>query len=171
MPANNRSSGKSDAGRAVARELDQLKKKVKELAVKLEQETKARELATRLIAEAKKAREQLTREIKTLREQGGKMASELMSAITNANKRKRTVEEARGKIAALRAELGRKTADLKHKSEELRKLAGESAHRAAVIIRGASQSAAEPAESSAGSRPSEPDPEEEDHPSDKPALT
>jgi len=38
MPANNRSSGKSDAGRAVARELDQLKKKVKELALKLERE-------------------------------------------------------------------------------------------------------------------------------------
>jgi len=166
MPANNRSSRKSDAAGAVARELDQLKKKVKELALRLEREAKARELATRLAAEAKKAREQLTREIKTLREQGGKMASELMSAITDANKRKRTVEEARGKIAALRAELGRKTADLKHKSEELRKLAGESAHRAAVIIGGASP---EPAQSSAGSRPSEPGPE--DHPSDNPTPT
>ena len=36
----------------------------------------------------------------------------------------------------------------------------------AVIISGASQSAAEPAQSSAESRPSEPGPE--DHPSDKP---
>ena len=165
MPANNRSSRKSDAAGAVARELDQLKKKVKELALKLEREAKARELAARLAVVAKKAREQLTREIKTLREQGGKMASELMSAITDANKRKQTVEEAR----ELRAELARRTADLKHKSEELKKLAGESAHRAAVIIGGASQSAAEPAQSSVGSRPSEPGPE--DHPSDKPTPT
>ena len=153
------------------RELDQLKKKVKELALKLEREAKARELAARLAVVAKKAREQLTREIKALREQGRKMASELKSAITDANKRKQTVEEARGKIAELRAELARRTADLKHKSEELKKLARESAHRAAVIIGGASQSAAEPAQSSVGSRPSEPGPEEEDHPSDKPALT
>jgi len=169
MAANNRSSGKSDTGRAVARELDQLKKKVKELALRLEREAKARELAARLAVVAKKAREQLTREIKALREQGRKMASELKSAITDANKRKQTVEEARGKIAELRAELARRTADLKHKSEELKKLARESAHRAAVIIGGASQSAAEPAQSSVGSRPSEPGPE--DHPSDKPTPT
>ena len=169
MAANTRSSGKSGAGRAVARELDQLKKKVKELALRLELEAKARELAARLAAVAKKAREQLTREVKTLREQGRKMASELMSAITDANKRKQTVEEVRGKIAELRAELARRTADLKHKSEELKKLARESAHRAAVIIGGASQSAAEPAQSSVGSRPSEPGPE--DHPSDKPTPT
>jgi len=166
MAANNHSSGKSGAGRAVARELDQLKRKVKELALKLEREAKARELAARLAVVAKKAREQLTREIKALREQGRKMASELKSAITDANKRKQTVEEARGKIAELRAELARRTADLKHKSEELKKLAGESAHRAAVIIGGASP---EPAQSSAGSRPSEPGPE--DHPSDKPTPT
>jgi chromosome segregation ATPase len=169
MAANNRSSGKSAAGQAVARELDQLKKKVKELALRLEHEAKARELAARLTAEAKKAREQLTREIKALHEHGRKMASELKSAITDANKRKRTVEEARGKIARLRAELGRKTADLKHRSEELKKLAGESAHRAAVIIRGASQSAAEPAQSSAESTASEPGPE--DHLNDKPTPT
>ena len=169
MAANNHSSGKSGAGRAVARELDQLKKKVKELALRLEREAKARELAARLAVVAKKAREQLTREIKALREQGRKMASELKSAITDANKRKQTVEEARGKIAELRAELARRTADLKHKSEELKKLARESAHRAAVIIGGASQSAAEPAQSSVGSRPSEPGPE--DHPSDQPTPT
>jgi hypothetical protein len=47
------------------------------------------------------------------------MASELKSAITDTNKRKQTVEEARGKIAELRAELGLRTTDLKHKSEEL----------------------------------------------------
>jgi uncharacterized coiled-coil DUF342 family protein len=169
MAANNRSSGKSDAGRAVARELDQLKKKVKELALRLDREAKARELAARLAAVAKKAREQLTREIKALREQGRKMASELKSAITDANKRKQTVEEARVKIAELRAELARKTADLKHKSEELKKLAGESAHRAVVIIRGASQSATEPAQSSAESTASEPGPE--DHLNDKPTPT
>jgi hypothetical protein len=95
--------------------------------------------------------------------------SEHQREITDADKRKQTVEEARGKIAELRAELSRKTTDLKHKSKELKKLASESAHRAAVIISGASQSAAEPAQSSAESRPSEPGPE--DHPSDRPTPT
>ena len=129
MAANNHSSGKSDTGRVVARELDQLKKKVKELVLRLEREAKARELAARLAAVAKKAREQLTREVKTLREQGRKMASELKSAITDANKRKQTVEEVRGKIAELRAELARRTADLKHKSEELKKAESIEHHR------------------------------------------
>jgi len=48
-------------GGAVARELDQLRKKIKELTLKLEREAKARKLDTRLAAEAKRAREQLTR--------------------------------------------------------------------------------------------------------------
>jgi len=59
-------------GSAVARELHQLGKKVKELTLRLEREAKARKLDAQLAAVAKKGREQLTREIRALREQGRK---------------------------------------------------------------------------------------------------
>jgi hypothetical protein len=45
------------AGSAVARELDQLRKKVKELTLRLEREAKARKLDAQLTAVAKKGRE------------------------------------------------------------------------------------------------------------------
>jgi uncharacterized coiled-coil DUF342 family protein len=126
MAANNKSNEKPGVGRAVARELDQLRKKVKESTLRLQREAKARELHARLAAEAKKAREQVSREAKALREQGRKLALQLKSAITDADKRQQALKEARGKITEMGAELGRKTADLKRKSHELGKLVGES---------------------------------------------
>jgi hypothetical protein len=47
----------------------------------------------RLAAEAKKAREQLTREIKALREQGRKLASQLKSTLGDASKREQVPKE------------------------------------------------------------------------------
>jgi hypothetical protein len=82
MAANNRSTGGRSGGSAVVRELDHLRKKVKELTLRLEREAKARKLDARLAAVAKKAREQLTREIKALREQGRKLASQLKSTMS-----------------------------------------------------------------------------------------
>ena len=135
MAANNRSTGGRSAGSAVARELDKLRNKVKELTLRLEREAKARKLDTRLAAEAKKGREQLTREIKALREQGRKLASQLKSTLGDASKREQAFKEARATVAGLKVELGRKTADLRRKSGELKKLAEQSVHRAAAIIR------------------------------------
>ena len=146
MVANNRSAGGWGVTRVVARELDQLKRKVKELTLRLEREAKARKLEARLAAEAKKARQQLTREIKALREQGGKLASQLKSTLGDASKREQALKKARAKVAELTVKLGRKSADLGRKSGELKKLAGESAHRAAALIRGEAQHAAEPVE-------------------------
>jgi chromosome segregation ATPase len=123
----------------LSRENSTLKKKVKELTLRLEREAKARKLDARLAAWAKKAREQLTREIKTLGEQGRKLASQLKSTLSDASKRKQALKQARAKVAELKVELGRKTADLRRKSAELKKLAKESAHRAAAIIRGDAQ--------------------------------
>jgi len=143
--ANKASTVIRAAGSAVTRELDRLRKEVKDLTLRLEREIKARKLDVRLAAEGKKAREQLTKQIKALREQGRKLASELKSTLGDAAKRKRALNEARSKITDLRAQLARQTGELKRKSEELRKLATESAHRAAEIMRGDGQPATEPA--------------------------
>ena len=77
MAAKEASTGKRNTGSAVARELDQLKKQVKEQTLRLEREVKARKLDVRLAAKAKKARAQLSKEIAALREQGRKLASRL----------------------------------------------------------------------------------------------
>jgi hypothetical protein len=157
MAPNNRSTGGRSAGSAVARELDQLRKKVKELTLRLQREAKARKLDARLAAVAKKGREQMTKEIKALREQGRNLGSQLKSRLGESSKREQALQEARAKLAELKVELGRKTADLRRKSGELKQLAGESAHRAAAIIRGDAEHATEPveAEPAAPSAPSE----------------
>jgi len=146
MAANSKSSGKQGAGAAVARELSQLRKKVKELTLKLESEAKARKLEARIAADAKKAREQLNKQVKVLGEQGRKMAAELKSVLSDANKRQQALKEARAKVGELKAELGRKASELKRKSEELGKIAIESAHRAAAVVRGDREHSAPPAE-------------------------
>ena len=165
--ANKTSTVIRGAGSAVARELDRLSKKVKDLTPRLQREVKARRLDVRLAAEAKKAREQLTRQVKALREQGRKLASELKSTLGDADKRKRALNEARGKITDLRAQLARKTGELKRKAEELKKLAAESAHRAAEIMRSDGQPAIEPAPTEP-TAPSEPGPNSS---TDKPNQT
>jgi uncharacterized coiled-coil DUF342 family protein len=136
MAANNKSSGKQGAGGAVTRELKQLRNKVKELTLKLGSEVKARKLDARVAAEARKAREQLNKQVKALSEQGRKMAGELKSTLSDAAKRQQALKEARDKVTELKAELGRRAAELKRKSEELRKIAVESARGAAAVIRG-----------------------------------
>ena len=158
-------------GSAVARELDQLRNKVKELTLRLEHEAKARKLDARLAAEAKKAREQLTREIKALREQGRKLASQLKSKLGDASKREQLLKEARAKVADLKVEVGRKTADLRRKSGELKKLAEESAHRAAAIIRGEARHVAEPVQAEPAAPPAPPELGTESPSSDKPTPT
>jgi len=158
-------------GQCCARELYQLGKKVRELTLRLEREAKARKLDTRLAAEAKKGREQLTREIKALREQGRKLASQLKSTLGDASKREQAFKEARATVAGLKVELGRKTADLRRKSGELKKLAEESAHRAAAIIRGDAQRATEPVEAEPAAPPAPSELGSESHPNDKPTPT
>jgi chromosome segregation ATPase len=168
--ANKTTAAIRGAGSAVAGELDRLRKKVKDLTLRLEREAKARKLDVRLAAEAKKAREQLTRQIKALREQGRKLASEVKSTLGDADKRKLALSEARGKITDLRTQLARKTSDLKRKSEELKKLAAESAHRAAEIMRGDGEPAIEPTPTASTAPPehSEPGPNSS---TDEPKLT
>ena len=128
------------------RQVAQLRKTVKELRVKLEREAKARQIEARVKSEAQKARTQLASQITALRDQGRKLAANLKSALGDASKRDTARQQALAKIADLKAEYSKKTADLRsqlsrtttelaRKSEELKKLAGEAAHRAVEIIR------------------------------------
>jgi transposase len=143
-PVTRRKAAKNDPA---LRQLAQLRKTVKELRVKLERETRARKIEARVKSEAQKARAQLASQISSLRDQGRKLANNLKSALGDAGKRDAARQQALAKIAELKAEYARKssemrselsrtTAELARKSEELKKLAGEAAHRAVEIIRG-----------------------------------
>jgi len=171
MAANNTSTGKQSAGGALARELDQLKRKVKELTLRLEHEVKTRKLDARLAEKAKKLGEKLSKETKILREQGRNLASELKSTLSDASKRDHAIKEAHTKIAELKDDLGRKTADFKRKSGELKKLAKESAHRAATIIRGNAKPSATSVGAESGAPAAPPEPDLESRPSNKPNPT
>jgi hypothetical protein len=78
---------------------------------------------------------------------------------------------ARAKVAELKEELGRKTADLRRKSGELKKLAEEAAHRAAAIIRGDAEGTAEPAAAEPAVLATSVEPGSESHQDDKPTPT
>jgi hypothetical protein len=147
MPVKKKSQRKPKRGANPAlRQVEQLRKSVKVLKLKLDREVKARKLEARIKSEAKAAGAKLSTQLKSLRDQGKKLASELKSALSDTKKREAARKEALAKIAelkaqysktstGLKAELAQKTAELRRKSEELMKLAGQSAHRAAEIIR------------------------------------
>src|SRR5271167_3373374 len=99
MAANDTSTEKRGIRSSVTRELDQLRKKVTDLTLRLQREVNARELSARLVTEAKQARAQLSGQIKTLSKEGRKLASQLNSALHDASKRERLHEGALAKIA------------------------------------------------------------------------
>jgi uncharacterized coiled-coil DUF342 family protein len=171
MVANNTSTEKRGIGSSVTRELDQLRKKVTDLTLRLEREVNARELSARLVAEAKKVRAQLSGQIKTLSKEGQKLASQLNSALRDASKRERLHQGALAKIAELKAELASKTADLKGRSQELSKLARESAHRAAAIVRGGDQPTMPSSQAKRSEIPAPSAAVPEGHPKDQPKQT
>jgi DNA repair exonuclease SbcCD ATPase subunit len=171
MAAHNPSTAGRSASNTVSREADQLRKKVKELVLKLEREVKARKFDIRLAAEAKRTREHMTKEIKTLQEQARRLASQLKSTLSDADKREQVLKEARTKLTEFKLELGRKTVELRRKSGELKKLAEESAHRAAAIIRADLPDAAEPVETEPAASSATTDPGSESAPPDKPTVT
>ena len=130
-----RSSGARRGGgaSAPARQLKQLRATVQELRAKLAEETKKRRLDVRILGEAKRARDQVSRQVAALGAQGRKLAGELKKALTEGDRRKKAREQALARIAELKAELVRKSEELKRKSVELGKLARESAERARII--------------------------------------
>lgn len=158
MPKKAKPAKRKPARKPAPGQLDVLRKRVRELAVKLEREARAHKLEARLKSEMKKAHAQLSSQMKAMRDQGRKIATELKAALGDANKREAARKEALKRIEALKAEYAKKSAMLKaeytrrtselkselsqtaaelsRKSDELRKLAAESAHRAVEIIRG-----------------------------------
>ena len=115
-------------------QLKQLRKTVDQLKARLEKEARARSAASTVIGGAKKARETLMVQMKALRDQGARLTKELKKAMSDASRRENARQQAVVKVSELRAELARRTEELKRKSEELARLALESAGRAKDII-------------------------------------
>src|SRR5262249_6174621 len=118
-------------------QLAQLRAMVSQLRARIEKEAHARKLDSRLIGEAKRARDEIVRQVTSLRDQGKKLAEQLQSTLTDAKKREKARQDALAVVTELRQELARKTEDLRLKTVELRNLAHESAQRAREIIQGA----------------------------------
>jgi len=117
-------------------QLSQLRSMVSQLRARIEKEARARKLDSRLISEAKRARDEIVRQVTSLRDQGKKLAEQLQSTLTDTKKREKARQDALAVVTELREELARKTEDLRLKTVELRNLAQESAQRAREIIQG-----------------------------------
>jgi chromosome segregation ATPase len=115
-------------------QLKNLQKTIEQLKARLEKEMEARTAHSRVLQEAKKAREALATQLASLKQQGTHLTKELKKALGDADKREAARQQALAKVAELRAELGRRTDELKRKSEELGRLAMDSAGRAKDII-------------------------------------
>lgn len=118
-------------------QLAQLRSMVSQLRARIEKEARARKLDSRLISEAKRARDEIVRQVTSLRDQGKKLAEQLQGTLTDAKKREKARQDALAIVTELREELARKTEDVRLKTVELRNLAQESAQRAREIIQGA----------------------------------
>ena len=136
-PARKRASTRKPASANFApNQLDQLRKTIRELWAKFEREMRKRKIEARIMAEARKARVEIESHVKALRDHGRNLARDLKTALADANHRELARKEALAKIGELRAELAAKGLDLRRKTEQLAKLAEESARRAAGIISG-----------------------------------
>jgi hypothetical protein len=143
MPQKKKTVSKGNPARkrtkpaASGSQLMQLRSMVSQLRDRIEKEARARKLDSRLINEAKRARDEVVRQVTSLRDQGKKLAEQLQSTLTDAKKREKARQDAVAIVTELRQELARKTEDLRLKTLELRNLAQESAQRAREIIQGA----------------------------------
>jgi chromosome segregation ATPase len=165
MPTKKKTGKRKKAAKPALGQLDQLRRTVKALRVKFEREARARKIEARVKSEAQKARAQLASQIAALRDQGRKLGSQLKSALGDVRKRDAARQQALATIAELKAEYSKRSAELKaelsrttselgRKSEELRKLASEAAHRAVDIIR-SEESSAPPSTGGSAAAPAE----------------
>ena len=72
-------------------------------------------------------------ELKLLRQQAAKGATELRKALTDAQRREQAGKAAAAKVEQLKAELAKKTAELKQKATEFARLAKETVTKAKPI--------------------------------------
>jgi predicted nuclease with TOPRIM domain len=129
-------SGKSgqSAKPGASGRIGQLEAMVIKLRAALVTEAQRRKLDQRVLAEAKRGREGVTKQMSALRAQGSKLAAE----IKRAAHENRTLEQARrtalAKAEELREELRNKSEEVRRTSGELAKLTRESASRAREIV-------------------------------------
>jgi chromosome segregation ATPase len=129
-------SGRSSksAKSAVSGRIAQLESMVNKLRASLVAEAQRRKLDQRVLADAKRARDAVAKQMSALRAQGVKLAAQ----IKRAAHENRTLEQARrtalAKVEELRAELHDKSEEVRRTSAELAKLARESATRARDIV-------------------------------------
>ncbi|HEY2525641.1 MAG TPA: hypothetical protein VGI29_11330 [Candidatus Binataceae bacterium] len=135
------------AGPAPAGRVARLEAMVGKLRANLAAEVKRRRLDQRVVAEAKRARDAVARQMTALRAQGATLAGQ----IKRAAKESQTLEQARktalAKVEELRAELHDKSEEVRRTSAELAKLARESATRAREIVHSRGLAAEPPHES------------------------
>jgi chromosome segregation ATPase len=131
MPTKRKSSKSSSGTSAQVR---QLRATIKQLRTRLERESRARKFEARVVADTRKARAQVLKQMDALRQQGRKLATQLKGALTDAGRREQARKDALAKIAELRAEVARRGEEVRRKSIELKNLAVESAERARAII-------------------------------------
>jgi chromosome segregation ATPase len=124
-------SSKSGAGSA---QLKQLKATVEQLRKRLASEAKKRQLDLDVVKQAKRARDEVTKQVDELRKRGTRMANELRKALLESERARKAREDALSRITELKAELVRRTKEVRMKSAELATLARQSAERAREII-------------------------------------
>ena len=137
-PKRKSAAGRKTKPAANPSQLDQLRSMISQLRKRIEDEARARKLNTRLIEEARRARDEVMRHIATLRDQGKNLAEQLRSTLTDAKKREKARQDALAAVSELREELTRRTEEVRQKTLELRDLAQESAERARDVIMGTS---------------------------------
>ena len=144
VPASKRSMPKSGGVSAMASaQLKQLRNTVTQLKGRLEKEAKAHSKTSTMVTEAKKAREKVLGQMKSLKDQGARLGKELKKALSDTNRHKSARDQALAKIAEVRGELSQRTRELKSKSDELAKSAMDSAGRAKdAVMRHSSSSEA-----------------------------
>lgn len=129
-------TGKSarSAKPAATGRMAQLEAMVRKLRASLLAEAQRRKLDQRVVAEAKRARDAVTRQMSALRAQGVKLAAQIKRAATEKHSLEQARRAALAKTEELRAELHEKSEEVRRTSAELAKLARESATRAREIV-------------------------------------
>ena len=130
------SSGKSKKSvkSAASGRIGQLEAMVLKLRAALVTEARRRKLDQRVLAEAKRAREGVAKQMSALRAQGSKLAAEIKRAAHENRTLERARRTALAKVEELREELRHKSEEVRRTSGELAKLARESASRAREIV-------------------------------------
>ncbi|MGH7915164.1 MAG: hypothetical protein ACREPW_11040 [Candidatus Binataceae bacterium] len=124
-------SGKSGKAAAPGR-MAQLEATVRKLRANLVAETHRRKLDQRVLAEAKRARDGVAKQMSALRAQGLKLATQIKRAAHENH----VLEQARRTALPKVEELREKSDEVRRTSAELAKVARESAMRAREIVHG-----------------------------------